>query len=821
MPLFGLSSPPASFGSPSSYSMPLGESSAEATVGPASVRLSCLSPDGRSVHSFRFRQSAACIETHALPLEGSIEETFRDDDTPALVTTTLPSNITSALRQFPALELLCVDVIGKENSKSSSLQTLPKLCLYSKKDVFLIEIGYDKLPGAAQVEGRVVSLVEPFEEIMIGRSMSIGIIRIRAAPQRHAGYAFVSPPKSIAMLMYDTATNEYNLHLYHGQDSTVTTPLVYSMEQLDNPLEQVTDFCMLQSGSFSLLSGLSVAVLKGSGDVLQASPILFKGTVVPIDQVDQTIQYLDAQLQKHDSTSPKGRQYRAAQQYVFDCFPKGQAKGHFILAQDRSAAFDWPAQLQGPLLVAPESDDFLSKALAIEPLAPSIATMDMASVAIGHCGYKVNLGLLAPTMLIPRFSFERAEDTQNLDESLGWGAIVQCVDLKDENDEEKETSIAIIRDPLMDTVVHYVTPRGIRSLSSNALQIACNEISPSEPPATGFMSPLKRKDRRPRTTGWSCLDVSPGGPEEGVGMTAVVGAVVSGDAQFGHVLICRLSDGTMYPVNLTETRQLQEMEALGEGKQLLLEAPKNVSKEEEMLKQTSPLVDVIEPSIEKLVAGLRGMGRIVGSATHPERITPDLLAAAVEVKEQCDKEVVMPLLAINEHVNARMEDIVHMYNNNLEQLKLLRESMSQLKKGESSIHDKVEVATSNADSLAKRSASVLQSANDLLPTITQAEYDYFQELSRLQEKMAQWKQQVDRLKLRSGSLLDSLESGTNKGVLSIPEESMQPLKTMLQASETTMKRQNARLEELEETLDEVAAVAGIDRDPSGPVGPKQ
>lgn len=524
--------------------MPFGESSSEdAPI--SSVRLSCLSPDGRAVHSYLTRNSKAFIETHSLPLAGTVEgndDDFRNQDIPAVVRTTLPDHVASALKRYPALELLCVDVDAEVPGSSRSLKKLPRLCLYSKKDVFLLELGYQVVSGAREVEGVVVTVLEPFDQVLIGNSTSTSIIRIRQAPQQFKGYVTLCPAEAMAMLTHDNVVNEYTLTLYHGLGSPLSTPVVHSMEQLDEQMEQFTDFCFCQSNAFSLLSSLSVAFLKASGEVLQASPVLFRGTVVPQDAVTKTLVFLEGQIARHEPTTARGRQFRSARQYIIDCFPNENSRGHFVTGQERSSAFEWPAQMQGPVLLLPESDDFETLANAIEPVAGG----DFCGLAIGHIGYKVEFGLLAPTLFIPRFQLESREDTMKLDQDLNWGAIVNRVDLRDDENEQQPicSSLALVRDPIMDTVVHYVTPNGISSISTNGLKIAANKVRPSEATTSGsggmFSPPSKRKDLPPRTTGWSSLEVS---NVDGGKAKSVVGAVVSGDVQFGHVLITRLSNG--------------------------------------------------------------------------------------------------------------------------------------------------------------------------------------------------------------------------------------------------------------------------------------
>jgi hypothetical protein len=172
----------------------------------------------------------------------------------------------------------------------------------------------------------------------------------------------------------------------------------------------------------------------------------------------------------------------------------------------------------------------------------------LCGLAIGYDGYQVEFGLISPTLLIPRFQLENPQDTLALDQELKWGAIVTRVDLR-EDDEESDHHpscplLALVRDPIMETVIHYVTPTAIKSISTNALKVTANRLTCGNDNSnnSGMFSPnSKGRDVPIKTTGWSCLDVS---TADGV-PKSVVGVVVSGDVQFGHVLVARLSNGTM------------------------------------------------------------------------------------------------------------------------------------------------------------------------------------------------------------------------------------------------------------------------------------
>ena len=48
----------------------------------------------------------------------------------------------------------------------------------------------------------------------------------------------------------------------------------------------------------------------------------------------------------------------------------------------------------------------------------------LCGLVIGHNGYVVEFGVLAPTLFVPRFQFEHRDDTMQLDQQLQWGAMV-------------------------------------------------------------------------------------------------------------------------------------------------------------------------------------------------------------------------------------------------------------------------------------------------------------------------------------------------------------------------------------------------------------
>jgi hypothetical protein len=262
------------------------------------------------------------------------------------------------------------------------------------------------------------------------------------------------------------------------------------------------------------------------------------------------------------------------------------------------------------------------------------------------------------------------------------------------------------------------------------------------------------------------------------------------------------------------------MEALGGNDQLRLMSTAGSSASEtalSVLHDAAPLHELLEPLVQKLSAGLGGMGRIVGSSTPSEDITPDLLAVSMLVKERCDKEVVLPLLEMKEVVEARRKELKIMYNNQLALLKSLQDTVNTLKERMDVIRDKSEIVGTNATSLAQRSSSVLQSSNDLLPTITQAEHDYFQELKMLNTKCQTWAAEYERLNKKVHDLRDSLDEGNTAGELVLEPALVENANRLLEADGILLKKHTVRLKDSSQKVKQLAAISGFDLEPDKPL----
>jgi Nuclear pore component len=842
-PVGGLGSPPAgqagtpSFASPSFMTPSPGFSQRDTTYpgsapppssSSTSVRLSCSSPDGKAVHSLVSSSSGgSCyIETYTLPLAGTVEPSNNEgyESKAAVIRTHLPGHVASALSRYPAMELLCLGSGDSSSAASSatspatpelqrrsSAVSLPLLCLYTKKDVFLLELCYEPT-GADEVEGTVVSVDEPYDDFLMSNSTA-NIIRIQPAPQQATGYATLCPAGAMAMLTQDSSSKIYSLTLYHGPPppgtfsmQSSTNSHEFGTEELDDPTERIVDFCFCQSSKISLLSSLTVAFLKGNGRVLFATPIVFRGTVVASAAVSEALDFLAASIQAEEKYSPFFNQYAAAKKFITDAFPN-LGKSNFVITSfgtlNESFIFEWPVQLQGPLisLLPPDENQDVNQTMA-KSIVPFRGAGDLVGFAVGYSNETVDIAVASPTALVPRFQLEKPQDADELDANLPYGVCVDRIMLAGGDSSPK--IITLIPDPIMGHVIHLVTPAHIFSVSSNAAQIASNKaweeaIQQTDPDALQrvFSPPSKRGDLKPKTMVWSCLDVTVFQGNQ----NPIIGAIVSSNIEFGHILIARLRNGKMTPINLTERRHLSEIDRLsGQQKEPVLAITDGPAEDS--------LADIIQPLIQQVYDGISNMAQIGGSSTKPEDITVDILAGAMSIYEKAKKEVYLPLAEMNEHVTVRREELKEVVRKQLEAVKALKEVIGKLREKQSSLKEQVDVLYANSKSLEERSASALQSSKDLQPTITQAEYDYFQEIKRLNDKTKAWKSHVEILKVKVTSITDSMESGTTIEPVKLSEDNLQSAKQVLGGCETSIHDGRTKLNSLSSELDQLAAFTG-------------
>lgn len=758
------------------------------------------------MHSLHVRNGT--LESHRLPLlqsSSSSSTSNRDEegDTNAvieLVQTPLPDIVRQALEVDPPLELLCVEGNGvipssrNRRNNTRNKDVVPQqqfLCLYTAKSIFFLTLSLDKENAVnGMVQGVVDSITEPFERLLLG-SFGTSILRVRAAPQQQQyqqhnrnGYATLCPAQSVAVLTYNDDCHEYSLHLWHASQQQITTPLVFGMEQVDDD-DRVVDFCFARSKGLSLLSTLSVLFLKASSDLLAASPVCFDGAVVPRAFYQEAMQYLTDQLGTCPHTSAKWRQCRIAQQYLLDVFGR-PGTGFFVTARllptvSCPPSTAWPVQIQGTVLFASGTDGALpSAAMVLEPFGSS----ECVSVAVGRED-GVDVAVISPTSVLPRFTLESNRDANELDDALfrasAWVERIAFSNVVATSTSPPPTcSVSLVEDPL-DTILHCVTSKFVATVSTNAVVAAHRRLEGQRALAI-------------RTKAWSSLTAT--------GSSLVQGVVVDTSTN-DHDLVVRLVDGSMIPVSVSDTLLRHEIqEALlapppssSESTPLRLTDGSNSSSSignassqndgsaQELLdslQSSPPLYELMNPLVQKLQEGLASMTKVVGTATSYQDITPDQLAVALAMFERCDHDVVMPLLELKRLVKKRRERLKAVMQKQAEQVAALQKTVQTLKGGFSTIGETLERVESNAATLSQRSAAALAASQSLAPTVSRAEVEYFNDVKRLANTTTKLEEKAKRVvdsaknaqaKLASGLLsLNLTEEDTRSAIVMLDDQ---------------------------------------------------
>ena len=774
-PSYGNNGPPMTMQSPPMGSMALmsrpgGDSNIN---NKSSVNLCCSSGDGKAVFSLGFRGNAGFyVERRTLPLHDEDDPTaqFSGGQQQQAI---LPDHVQDMLQLSGPVELIYVESDSSspqtKATRAPSTNVIPPslLCIYTRKNAYYLELIVDA-QGEAQV-----NVEEAFDSVLALHD-DLTILRIRPAPQRRMDFATLCPRGAMAMLVRNPY-NQYQVVLQHShKDGLVSIPVEFSLEDLNDPAGDIVDFCFAQSDGLSLFSSMTVLLLKGSGDVLAASPVVFDASVAQKSFVNECVDFLDYQIQTLVPSHPKSPQCKAARAWLMDTFGGQDPASNFatarVILQAKAQSASWPVQLQGPVL---RMDDTPGDGTGYAVVIENFSSSELVGVAIGLEGHKVNLGIISPSCLVPRFTFGNVQEGHLIDEALSRaGAVVQRLSLSDEAPSGApltNQSLALVRDPLVDSMLHYVTNKGITTVTTTAMRHALRKAQAQIGAQGGGGGAAVR------SSAWTSVSTTSG---------SIEGAIIGSDPKFGHALIARLSDGSLVPVNITESQYLHEMEHL-----VRPNANKNDSRVPETMnpsaaalkkiEELQPLYEIVDPLLKKVTDGLSGMGKIVGSSTASKDISPEKLAVALAVKARCEKEVVLPLNELRRTVQARREILKSVFKDQKEQARTLKKTIATMQARMAAMSEKMETAQENAKNLGLRSASVLQASQDLLPSLTQAEYDYIQQLKKLRSNLAQHEASFEVLNRSISVLRTSLDDKKMTCKIQLDESTRKNAETMI------------------------------------------
>lgn len=744
------------------------------------------------------------LESRRLPLEGSRnrEETAEDIQVkhlPLTVRTVLPSSVQAALKIDPAVELVCAAGEDQQESmgESNCLQ-FPPLVLCSKKEVFVLHIAVDLEQDQATTgfsspstpkklaTGRTISWKTPLEPYL-DHSTEFEIVRVRAAPQRTTGYATWSPTGSFAALVYHTRVNEYCVLMHHGLEGKVTAPVSFGVEQVSE-YDPFVDFTFCPCQGLALLATMSIVLVRRSGSLYSVSPLLFDDSVVSASHLKEGFSFLEAQMNETpDRSSAEWCHARLAEQYLKDAFGGNENNSDdqpYVTARTAScskqrSAVHWPVQLQGPLLEADAS--VAAPATAIETFGGGNQLTVGLAVAYSSCS--VHLGALVPTVLLPRFAHEAPDMQHALNIfTRGRAKWVERVQLTKSDEPQR---LALVRDPIEDTILHVATPRWVVSLSSKALQIRGSDSPSGTVPSTA--------------NAWVALKANSSGSKiQGV---VVPGGGVRSSIEEHQLLACH-ADGTVSATNVGASQLQEKMERLTPQRGQVLALTNGPAND-----ACPSFHETIQELVDKITLGVNNLAKIVGTETKYSDITTETLAVVLETKKRADTELLLPMLELRKIMDERRKRIAVAIKDQYKELKTLQALDEKLQTRQNNFLAKMDVALSNTDKLMERAERVQTYCAECTPELTKAERAYYQDLERLKVRCSTMEQKLQELKVKQKEL--SVKTRFSESLRSIDRDKLEKMNTLLNDQSNSLREYKFQLKEVDNQL---AMMAGEVRD---------
>lgn len=202
------------------------------------------------------------------------------------------------------------------------------------------------------------------------------------------------------------------------------------------------------------------------------------------------------------------------------------------------------------------------------------------------------------------------------------------------------------------------------------------------------------------------------------------------------------------------------------------------------------------------------MSKIVGSKTMSKDIQPDMMAIAINIKERCDNEVLLHMLELRETVNARRVILKNMVKDQRRQIDSLKQTVDSLKKRMSAIEAKAETAQENSTQLAMRSSNLLQASQDLLPSLTQAEYNYFQQLKRLEADTKSNMERYGKLENVLKTLRHNMDQGRIRCSVDLGDW-VETANKLLDGEDFSINEMEKRMEDNKERLRKLMEISGL------------
>jgi len=642
----------------------------------------------------------------------------------------------------------------------------------------------------------------------------------------------------------------------------VSVPLSIRTEEVEDG-DPLVDFSFLPSspkGITSVLNAMTVALTTRSGFIFLASPILFHGTVLPRKDVHASIAHLERELAQGPVDNPlvnsiegaTWRRNRAALQFLLDAFgsPTQSSQNSYYLTAKifeggARCGTAWPVSVQGPLCssdlydneVEEEDDEeeedyeniFPCRVSCMEAMVTSLSVGSLASVVLSghrHSGHFVHF-VMFPSAVLPRFAFESKNDADLLNDLMHNSAVVAdkiSIDIGHENYVDRDSTekefvivsntfledgrdISVVLDPVDKNMLHHVSRYGVFTIISDAFAVMSRKI----------LSIMSENKFQPlhyaniKVNAWSSIDIALNDNGECVN-GALSGAVIIGDAQYGHLLVATLTkDPSISVLNLSAAQYLQESntEINAEKEIVNISKTANNSNDDALktMESIAPLHEVIAPLFQKITMAVSNMSKVVGGSTFPKDISAGGVANFLEAKENSGHNIVFPLIELKGVVKARLKYLQDMRTNQEIQISQLMEQIEALKSHAKVQQEAVKSAELTSKMLINRSAKVLSTMRNKAPAITYAEREYFDQIRRCDVQCSKWSSLLDQMDSLSRALHERLDGSAYQ--LNLSTEQRIACNDLLDGQKVLLERNASALLKCGESIRGLVTESGI------------
>lgn len=397
---------------------------------------------------------------------------------------------------------------------------------------------------------------------------------------------FITTPVSMASMITDSNTSdEYDEEVDTADVLRVTDfcfGITTSISKPDTSIAKPNTSIVVDPSN---MGEMVVYFLCQNGDIYAASPIIFDKASISASAVDARIEFLEF-MQRQQSSEEKiqsqeaqalNKTYLASIFWMKNVFgvsgsqAQRNSRSHqyqystaSLLSQGSFGAGAFPVQIQGPILANRLSNDStpFGQAVCIEvlPCQPQDTLPGMTVICLGRQPFtpstmevQVDICLLTKPILT-RFEFESEDDRDLLDEhhSERRGIVLESMiyeftttsptaEYEEEYLEKKSNSIYldIVVDPVRPHLIHVGTMFGICTMGLEFLPKTIANIR-RRYGYGGQKDVVESKSsvKDDGTFAYACLSL--GTSFTGVGFQS---AVVSNNAELGHVLVAKLTNG--------------------------------------------------------------------------------------------------------------------------------------------------------------------------------------------------------------------------------------------------------------------------------------